>query len=153
MVNGSLNECIRRYFFPVSSQRNKKKQKKKKTPDPRLLTYRFSYSWLASTWPGGHVGGQYNKNYLFSKIYMKMEFSFQKIEIFGFLTTDMASMTSRANQQYSSTHINCNWPILTGFAMKVKRISQTVCSVSVRKIDFFLMQKPLTFYKLNFLFL
>ena len=152
MVNGSFNECIRRYFFPVSSQRNKKKQKKK-TPDPRLLTYRFSYSWLASTWHGGHVGGQYNKNYLFSKIYMKMEFSFQRIEIFGFLTTDMASMTSRANQQYSSTHINCNWPILTGFAMKVKRISQTVCSVSVRKIDFFLMQKPLTFYKLNFLFL
>ena len=152
MVNGSLNECIRRYFFPVSSQRNKKKQKKK-TPDLRLLTYRFSYSWLASTWHGGHVGGQYNKNYLFSKIYMKMEFSFQRIEIFGFLTTDIASMTSRANQQYSSTHINCNWPILTGFAMKVKCISQTVCSVSVRKIGFFLMQKPLTFYKLNFLFL
>ena len=131
----------------------KQKEAKKKTPDLRLLTYRFSYSWLASTWYGGHVGGQYNKNYLFSKIYMKMEFSFQRIEIFGFLTTDMASMTSRANQQYSSTHINCNWPILTGFAMKVKRMSQTVCSVSVRKIDFFLMQKPLTFYKLNFLFL
>ena len=61
----------------------KQKEAKKKTPDLRLLTYRFSYSWLASTWYGGHVGGQYNKNYLFSKIYMKMEFSFQRIEIFG----------------------------------------------------------------------
>ena len=71
----------------------------------------------------------------FQNFYMKMEFSFQRKEVFGFLTTDMASMTSPANQQYSSTHINCNWPILT-----------TVCSVSARKIDFFLMQKPLTFY-------
>ena len=80
MVNGSLNECIRRYFFPVSSQRSKKK----KTPDLRLLTYRFSYSWLASTWHGGHVGGQYIKN-SFPRIFMRVEM---------FLFTNMATMMS-----------------------------------------------------------
>ena len=33
-VNGSLNKCIRRYFFPLSSQRHK--EAKKKTSDLRL---------------------------------------------------------------------------------------------------------------------
>ena len=28
-VNGSLNKCIRRYFFPLSSQRNKEAKKKR----------------------------------------------------------------------------------------------------------------------------
>ena len=55
------------------------------------------YSWFATTWQGGHVGGQYNR--VFSRrIYMEMEFSSQRREILLFLTTNMA-VRSRANQQ------------------------------------------------------
>ena len=57
------------------------------------------YSWFATTWQGRHVGGQYNK--IFSRrIYMKIEFSSQRREMLLFLTTNMAAVTSRANQQY-----------------------------------------------------
>ena len=56
-------------------------------------------SWFATTWQGGHVGGQYNR--IFSRrIYMKIEFSSQRREMLLFLTTNMAAVTSRANQQY-----------------------------------------------------
>ena len=43
------------------------------------------YSWLATTWQGGHVGGQYN--IIFSRrIYSKIGFSSQRREMFLFLT-------------------------------------------------------------------
>ena len=32
------------------------------------------YSWFATTWQGGHVGGQYNRNFS-RKIYVEIEFS------------------------------------------------------------------------------
>ena len=55
-------------------------------------------SWFATTWQGGHVGGQCNR--VFSRrIYMKIEFSSQRREMLLFLTTNMAAVTSRANQQ------------------------------------------------------
>ena len=57
------------------------------------------YSWFTTTWQGGHVGGQKNKNFS-RRIYMKKEFSFQRREMLLFLTTNMAAVTSRANQQY-----------------------------------------------------
>ena len=58
-----------------------------------------SYSWFASTWQGGHVGGQNNR--IFSRrIYLKMELCFQRRGMLLFLTTSMASVTWRANQQY-----------------------------------------------------
>ena len=36
----------------------------------------------------------------FRRIYMKMEFISQRREMFLFLTTNIAAMTSRANRQY-----------------------------------------------------
>ena len=58
-----------------------------------------AYSWFATTWQGSHVGGQ-NKRIFPRRIYMKIEFSFQRREMLLFLTTNIASVTSRANQQY-----------------------------------------------------
>ena len=50
------------------------------------------YSWFATTWQGGHVGGRYNR--IFSRaIYMKIELSFQRREMVLFLTTNMAAVT------------------------------------------------------------
>ena len=60
---------------------------------------RTLYSWFATTWQGGHVGGQ-NKRIFPWRIYMKIEFSSQRREMLLFLTTDMAAVTSRANQQF-----------------------------------------------------
>ena len=63
-----------------------------------FLAY-FLISWFATLWQGGHVGGQYNRT--FSRIiYMKIKFSSQRREMLLFLTTNMAAVTSRANQQY-----------------------------------------------------
>ena len=60
------------------------------------------FNWIlgfATSWQGGHVGGQYNR--IFSRrIYLKTEFSSQRREMILFLTTDMAAVTSHANQQY-----------------------------------------------------
>ena len=58
----------------------------------------FNYSWFATTWQGGHVGGE-NKRIFPRRIYMKIEFSSQRREMLLFLTTNMAAVTSRANQQ------------------------------------------------------
>ena len=62
------------------------------------------YSWFATTCQGGHVGGQYN-TILFRRICMKIEFSSQRRETVLFLTTNMAAVTSRANQQYQETKL------------------------------------------------
>ena len=43
------------------------------------------------------LGGQYNRNFA-RKIYMEMEFSSQRRDILLFLTTNMAAVTSLANQ-------------------------------------------------------
>ena len=56
-------------------------------------------SWFATTWQGGHVGGQ-NKRIFPRRIYMKIEFSSQRREMLLFLTPNMAAVTSRANQQF-----------------------------------------------------
>ena len=56
------------------------------------------FSWFATTRQGGHVGGL-QKNFFSRRIYMKIEFSFQRKEMLLFLTTNMAAVTSRANQQ------------------------------------------------------
>ena len=59
----------------------------------------YGNSWCATTWPGGDVGGHYKR--IFSRrIYMKIEFSFQRREMLLFLTTNMAAVTSRTNYQY-----------------------------------------------------
>ena len=45
------------------------------------------YSWLATTWSGGHVGGVFVVNTIFSRrIYMKIGFSSQGREMLLFLT-------------------------------------------------------------------
>ena len=66
---------------------------------------KITYSWFATTWQDGHVGGQ-NKRIFPRRIYMKIEFSSQRTEMLLFLTTNMAAVTSRANQQYGQ-------PVLT----------------------------------------
>ena len=58
-------------------------------------------SWFATTWQGGHVGGQ-NKRIFPRRIYMKIELSSQRREMLLFLTTNMGAVTSRANQQFSA---------------------------------------------------
>ena len=55
------------------------------------------YSWFATTLQCGYVGGQYNRNFA-RKIYMKIEFSSQRRDMLLFLTTNMAAVTSLANQ-------------------------------------------------------
>ena len=56
------------------------------------------HTCFATTWQGGHVEGQYKR--IFSRrIYMKIEFSSQRKEMLLFWTTNMAAVTSRANQQ------------------------------------------------------
>ena len=47
------------------------------------------------------VWGQYNRNFS-RRIYMKIAFSSQRREMLLFLTANMAAVTSRGNQQYSS---------------------------------------------------
>ena len=64
-------------------------------PAPGLLLLLSSFasrsSWLAITWQGGHVGGQYNR--IFSRsIYMKIEFSSQKRKMH---TTTHTTMSMR----------------------------------------------------------
>ena len=58
----------------------------------------LSYSWFATTWQGGHTGGQ-NKRIFPGRICMKIEFRSRRREMLLFLTTNMAAVTSRANQQ------------------------------------------------------
>ena len=45
-------------------------------------------------WYGGHVGGHY-KEFYFSKICMKVEFSSKRREMLSFLIINMAAVTSR----------------------------------------------------------
>ena len=40
------------------------------------------YSWFATTWQGGHVGGQYNRIFFSRSIYIKIEFSSEKLNAF-----------------------------------------------------------------------
>ena len=44
-----------------------------------IFQYAHLYSWFATTWQGGHVGGQ-NKRIFPRRIYMKIEFSSQRRE-------------------------------------------------------------------------
>ena len=69
------------------------------TPFNRMYQATLSNSWFATTWQGGHVKGQYNRIF-FWRIYLKIELSYQRREMLLFLTTNMAAVTSRANQQY-----------------------------------------------------
>ena len=69
------------------------------------VTVISSNSWFATTWQGGHVGGQ-NKRIFPRRIYMKIEFSSQRRVMLLFLTSNMAAVTSRANQQYG-----CQWNV------------------------------------------
>lgn len=66
------------------------------------VVFSLGNSWFATTWQGGHVGGQYN-TILFRRNCMKIEFSSQRRETVLFLTTNMAAVTSRANQQYNTS--------------------------------------------------
>ena len=57
------------------------------------LVYKVVFlTWIATTWHGGHVCGQYIKN-SFPRIFMK-SWIFMRIEMFLFLTTNMATMMS-----------------------------------------------------------
>ena len=81
-------------------------------PRGSTITFSFKYSsqsffdiinninsWFATTWQGGHVGGQYKRNFS-AKFASKLEFISQRREMLLFLTPNMAAMTSLANQQY-----------------------------------------------------
>ena len=50
-------------------------------------------------WQGCHVGGPYNR-FFSRRIYMKIEFSSLRREMLLFFITNMAAVTSRANQQF-----------------------------------------------------
>ena len=68
------------------------------------------YSWFATTWQGGYVGGQFNR--IFSgRIYMKIEFSSQRREMLSFLSINMAALTTRANQQLLRSSFFLEWMI------------------------------------------
>ena len=56
--------CPRTYALPMSSRLDR----------PSLVNVNNTYSWFATTWQGGHVGGRYNR------IYMKIELSSQRRE-------------------------------------------------------------------------
>ena len=55
---------------------------------------------LASFWRWGFWNSEVSHRICSRRIYMKMEFSSQRREMFLFLITNMAAVTSRANQQY-----------------------------------------------------
>ena len=76
--------CPRTYTLPLSSRLDR----------TSLVKVNNTYSWFATTQQGGHVGGRYNR------IYMKIEFGSQRREMLLFLTSNMAAVTSRTNQQY-----------------------------------------------------
>ena len=65
-----------------------------------ILNYLLYVEAISSTtWQGGHVRSQNNR--IFSgRIYMKIEFSSQRREMLLFLTTNIATVTSRAKQQF-----------------------------------------------------
>ena len=46
------------------------------------------YSWTATMWQGGYVGGQHNRIF-FRRIYITTEFSSQRSKMLLFLTTNM----------------------------------------------------------------
>ena len=81
------------------------------------IVYRIYYSWFCN-----HVVRQpfwasiHQKNFSWRRIYMKLEFSSQRKEMFLFLTTNMAAVTSRANQQYGvlTCRIRLRIPYYTG---------------------------------------
>ena len=76
--------CPRTYTLPLSSRLDR----------TSLVKVNNTYSWFATTQQGGHVGGRYNR------IYMKIEFGSQRREMLLFLSSNMAAVTSRTNQQY-----------------------------------------------------
>ena len=76
------------------------------------------YSWFATTWQGGHVGCQ-NKRIFPRRIYMKIEFSSQRREMLLFLTTNMAAVTSRANQQLKYGVLRPSWPGLSSILLSL----------------------------------
>ena len=79
-------------------------EQKKKNKQTKLKVN--SNSWFATTWQGGHVGGQNNTMFP-RRIYMKIECtSSQRRKMLLFLTTNMAAVTSRANQQSPNNHGN-----------------------------------------------
>ena len=55
---------------------------------------------LASFWRWGFWNSEVSHRICSRRIYMKMEFSSQRREMFLFVITNMAAVTSRANQQY-----------------------------------------------------
>ena len=55
---------------------------------------------MASFWRWGFWNSEVSHRICSRRIYMKMEFSSQRREMFLFLITNMAAVTSRANQQY-----------------------------------------------------
>ena len=55
------------------------------------------YAWFAVTWQGGHVGGQYNKQCFEEFIWIWL--LVPSGEAILFVITNMAAVTSRANQQ------------------------------------------------------
>ena len=59
---------------------------------------------------------------------MKMEFTSQRIEMRLFLTTTMAAMTSRANQQYPAALRVIVWPFLA-FLRQALYLSQVIVTV------------------------
>ena len=58
-----------------------------------LCWWRIWPSSFATTWHGGHVGGQYNKNY-FKEFTWQWSLVPMMVEMFLFLTTNMAAMTT-----------------------------------------------------------
>ena len=77
-----------------------------------LLSLENTYSWFATTRQGGHIGGRHNR--IFSRrIYMKIEFSSQRREILLFLTTNMATVMSRPNQQFEHMALFAFWDMFS----------------------------------------
>ena len=66
--------------------------------DGSVFEYCFHNLWFATTWQDGHFGGQYNRIFC-GRIYMKTKLSSQRREMILLLTTIVAAVTSRANQQ------------------------------------------------------
>ena len=65
-----------------------------------------AFLWFATTRQGGNVGDQFSRI-----INMKIEFGSQKRQMLLFLTTNMAAVTSSANQQNWQLAISRNWQL------------------------------------------
>ena len=114
-----------------------------------LSSFASRSSWLAITWQGGHVGGQYNRTFPRS-IYMKIEFSSQKRKMHTTTHTTMsmrqgliagfAKMKDGVDEfRPNTSQTNCFegfWRITSKMKAKIEVRKEKKSLCAIRQVDY-----------------